>query len=131
MSHFTRVQTVIRDPVMLADTLRQLHYHFQTGERLPIRGYQNNTEYGQVVIDTGSRYDIGFQRQPDQTFNVCADWWGVEGNTSIRQMPFLEQLNRTYAHLAVKQQVLEQGLIIEEEKVLPNGEIELVVCERF
>lgn len=131
MSHFTRVQTVIRDPVMLADTLRQLHYHFQTGERVPIRGYQNNTEYGQVVIDTGSRYDIGFQRQPDQTFNVCADWWGVEGNTALRQTPFIEEINRTYAHLTVKQQVLEQGLIIEEERVLPTGEIELLVCERF
>ena len=31
----------------------------------------------------------------------------------------------------VKQQVLEQGLIIEQEKILPNGEIELVVCERY
>jgi hypothetical protein len=131
MSHFTRVQTVLRDPVVLADTLRQLHYRFQTGTHLPIRGYQNNTEYGQMVIDTGSRYDIGFQRQPDQAFAVCADWWGVAGNTSLRQETFLEQLNRTYAHLAVKQQVLAQGLIIEEEKVLPTGEIELVVCERF
>jgi hypothetical protein len=131
MSHFTRVQTVIRDQVVLEDTLRQLHYQYQVGERLPIRGYQNNTEYGQVVIDTGSRYDIGFQRQADQTFAVCADWWGVQGNTSIRQETFTQELNRTYAHLTVKQQVLEQGLIIEEEKVLPNGEIELVVCERF
>jgi hypothetical protein len=131
MSHFTRVQTVIRDPVVLEDTLRQLHYRFQTGERVPIRGYQSNTEYGQVVIDTGSRYDIGYQRQADQTFAVCADWWGVQGNTSIRQMAFLEEVNRTYAHLTVKRQVLEQGLIIEEEKILPSGEIELVVCERF
>jgi hypothetical protein len=131
MSHFTRLQTVIRDRVVLEDALRQLHYRFQTGERVPIRGYQDNTEYGQVVTDTGSLYDIGFQRQADQTFNVCADWWGVEGNTSIRQESFLAQLNQRYAHLTVKRQVVEQGLIIEEERVLPSGEIELVVCERF
>ena len=131
MSHFTRVQTVIRDQVVLEDTLRQLHYQYQVGERLPIRGYQGNTEYGQVVINTGSPYDIGFQRQTDQTFALCTDWWGVQGNTPIRQETFTQEINRTYAHLAVKRQVLEQGLIIEEEKVLPNGEIELVVCERF
>ncbi len=131
MSHFTRVQTVIRDQVLLEETLRQMHQRFQAGERVPIRGYQGNTEHGQVVIDTGSRYDIGFQRQPDETFNVCADWWGVQGNTQLRQETFTQQLNRTYAHLAVKQQVLEQGLIIEEERVLENGEIEILVCERF
>lgn len=131
MSHFTRVQTVIRDQVLLEDTLTQLHHRFKVGERVPIRGYLGNTEYGQVVIDTGSQYDIGYQRQTDDSFAVCADWWGVQGNTPIREAAFLEQVNRTYAHLTVKQQVLEQGFIIEDERILPNGEIELVVCERY
>ena len=131
MSHFTRVKTVIRDQIVLEDTLRQLHYRFQSGERVPIRGYQGNTEYGQVVIDNGSRYDIGYQRQADDSFAVCADWWGVQGNTQLKENTFLEEVNRTYAHLTVKKQVLEQGFIIEEEKILPNGEIELVVCERY
>ena len=131
MSHFTRVQTVIRDQALLEETLRQLHYQFQAGERVPIRGYQGNQESGEVVIDTGSDYDIGFQRQADQSFAVCTDWWGVRNKTKLREESFLQELNRTYALLAVKQKVIEQGLIIEEENVLPNGEIELVVCERF
>jgi len=131
MSHFTRVQTVIRDQALLEETLRQLHCQFQAGERVPIRGYQGNQESGEVVIDTGGAYDIGFQRQADQSFAVCADWWGVRNHTKLRQESFLQEVNRTYAHLAVKRQVIEQGLIIEEENVLPNGEIELVVCERF
>ena len=131
MSHFTRVKTVIRDQVLLQDTLRQLHYRFQAGDRVPIRGYQGNTEYGQVVVDTGSAYDIGFQRQADESFAVCTDWWGVNNNTPLREESFLQQVNKTYAHLAVKQQVLASGYIIEDEVVLPNGEIELVVCERF
>ena len=131
MSHFTRVQTVIRDQALLEETLRQLHYQFQAGERVPIRGYQGNQESGEVVIDTGSGYDIGFQRQADQSFAVCADWWGVRNHTKLREESFLQEVNRTYALLAVKRRVIEQGLIIEEENVLPNGEIELVVCERF
>ena len=131
MSHFTRVQTVIRDQALLEEALRQLNYQFQAGERVTIRGYQGNQESGEVVIDTGGDYDIGFQRQADQSFAVCADWWGVRNKTKLREESFLQELNRTYAHLAVKRQVIEQGLIIEEENVLPNGEIELVVCERF
>lgn len=131
MSHFTRVQTVIRDRLLLEDTLRQLHYRFQSGERVPIRGYAGNTESGEVVIDTGSAYDIGFQRQADKSYAVCADWWGVRGHTPLREESFLQEINRTYAHLAVRRQVMQEGLIIEEERVLDNGEIELVVCERF
>ena len=131
MSHFTRVQTVIRDQALLEEALRQLNYQFQSGESVLVRGYQGNQESAQVVIDTGSDYGIGFQRQADQSFAVCADWWGVRNKTKLREESFLQEVNRTYAHLAVKQQVIKQGLIIEEENVLPNGEIELVVCERF
>ncbi|HQC54061.1 MAG TPA: DUF1257 domain-containing protein [Lentisphaeria bacterium] len=131
MSHFTRMQTVIRDQVVLAESLRQLHYHFQEGERVLIRGYAGNKEYGQVVINTGSDFDIGFQRQADESFQICADWWGVQKDTSLRQENFLRQVNQTYAHLKVKRQVLEDGYIIEEERVLENGEIELVVSERL
>ena len=36
MSHFTTVKTVIRDQETLRETLQQLHYNFQVGERLPI-----------------------------------------------------------------------------------------------
>ena len=131
MSHFTRVQTVIRDQALLEEALRQLNYQFQSGESVLVRGYQGNQESAQVVIDTGGAYDIGFQRQADQSFAVCADWWGVRNKTKLRQESFLQEVNRTYALLAVKQQVIKQGLIIEEENILPNGEIELVVCERF
>lgn len=130
MSHFTRAQTVIRDQVLLEEALRQLNYTFETGDDVPIHGYQNNTESGQLVIRAG-RYDIGFQRQDDQSYVICADWWGVQRYSGIKQKDFLQQLNRTYAHLVVKQQIQEQGLILEEEKVLENGDIELVVCERF
>lgn len=131
MSHFTKVQTVIRDQELLEETLRQLNYQFQTGERLHIQSYQTRSKYGQIVINTGSNYDIGFQLQADQTFTVYADWWGVQRNTAIREEEFVNAVNRTYAHLAIKKQALEQGLIIEEEIVLPNGEIELVVCEPY
>lgn len=129
MSHFTTVKTVIRDQVLLCEALRGLHYRFQEGERVLIRGYQGNTAHGQVVVDTASAYDIGFQRQSDETFAVCADWWGVNNNTQVRQEEFLRQVNRTYAHLTVRQQVVQQGYIIEEERILPSGEIQLIVAE--
>lgn len=131
MSHFTTIRTQIRNQDNLVDTLKQLHHTFQVGERLPIRGYQGGREFGQVVIDTGSAYDIGFQRQTDESFAVCADWWGVRNNTPIREVEFLRTVNQNYALNTVRKQVLADGLLIEQERVLENGEIELVVCERI
>ena len=129
MSHFTTIRTVIRDKALLCDSLRHLHHNFQEGERVLIRGYQGNTAHGEVVVNTGCQYDIGFQRQQDQTFAVCADWWGVHNNTRIREAEFLRQINQTYQHLAVRRQVELHGYIVEEERVLANGEIEIVVSE--
>lgn len=131
MSHFSHIQTTISDLVLLEEALRQLNYEFDTGEDIPIRGYQNDTAQGQVVIHTGGRYDIGLQLQDDGKYIVCADWWGVQRGSNVRKEAFMQDLNRVYAHLTVKKQVVEQGLIIEEEKVLENGDIELIVSEQF
>ena len=129
MSHFTTIKTVIRDHSLLCDTLRTLHHRFQEGERVLIRGYEGNTAYGQVVVDTGTQYDIGFQRQSDETFAVCADWWGVQLGGRINENDFLRQVNQTYQHMAVRKQVELHGYIIEEERVMANGEIEILVSE--
>ncbi len=72
---------------------------------------------------------MGFQRQEDRPSPVCTDWWGVRNNTQIKEAEFLRQVNQTYSHLAVRQQVELQGYVIEEERVLENGEIEVVVAE--
>ena len=129
MSHFTKVQTLIRDRVLLCESLRRLHHQYQEGERLLIRGYAGNKEYGQVVVNTGSQYDIGFQRQSDGTFNVCADWWGVQKDTPIRQDTFLQQINQGYARGQVLEHARVEGLLVEEEKILPNGEVEIVLAQ--
>jgi hypothetical protein len=129
MSHFTTIKTIIKEQSILEESLRNLHYQYAVGERLLIRGYANNTAYGQVVINTQSDYDIGFQRQGDASFSVCADWWGVERNTPIKQEQFLRKLNKTYAYQSIKRQINLQGYYLEQEETLQNGEIRLVVCQ--
>ena len=132
MSHFTKVRTVIRERVQLCEALRQLHHQFREGENLRVNGYGSNTETAQVVVDTGCKYDIGFQQQSDGTFEAVADWdWGIrrEAPARFHQDTFLAEVNQKYAHLNVLREVEERGFIVEEEQVLDNGEIELVVCE--
>ena len=132
MSHFTTIKTVIRDRETLCEALRSLHYEFRVGENLSVRGYQGRTERAEVVAKTGCAYDIGFQRQADQTFGAVADWdWGIkrEAQAEFQRETFLQRVNQAYARCGVIQQAKIHGYIIEEERVLSNGEIELVVSE--
>jgi predicted RNA-binding protein with PUA domain len=129
MSHFLRIQTQIREREHLAAALRDLHYQFREGENLVVRGFSGNRERAEVVVDTGCQYDIGFQKKAEQ-FEVVADWWGVEGNSRIRQKQFIQQVNRQYAYNLIRAQAREQDLIIEEEQELANGDRVIVLSER-
>ena len=129
MSHFQRIRTQIREREHLVEALRNLHYQFQEGENLVVRGYSGNRETAQVVIDTGSNYDIGFQRKA-QEYEVVADWWGVERSSPIRQEQFIQQVNRQYAYNLIRDQAREQNLIVEEEQTLENGDVVILLSER-
>lgn len=129
MSHFTKVKTVIRDQVVLCEALRQLHHQFREGENLTVRGYLGGTERAQVIVDTGCRYDIGFQRQPDQTYAAVADWdWGIKREAAPRfhQDSFLAEVHQKCAEIAVLEKIKEEGWVKEEHRVLETGEIEVV-----
>ncbi len=129
MSHFVRIRTQIREREHLVQALRDLHHQFQEGENLQVRGWSGSRERAEVVVDTGSEYDIGFKRQAEE-YEVVADWWGVEGNTPIRQESFIREVNRQYAYNVIQDQVREQDLIVEEEQTLENGDTVIILSER-
>lgn len=132
MSHFVKIRTQIREREHLVQALRDLHYQFQVAENLAhlsIRGFAGNTERAEVIVDTGSKYDIGFRRSADQ-YEMVADWWGVEGNSKLRQQTFVQEVNRRYAYNVVLDQAHEQHLIFEDEQTLENGNVVLLLSER-
>ncbi|HNR30636.1 MAG TPA: DUF1257 domain-containing protein [Candidatus Hydrogenedentes bacterium] len=129
MSHFLRIRTQIREREHLVQALRDLHYQFQEGQNLVVRGYASNRETAEVVVNTGCAYDIGFQRKA-QEYDIVADWWGVQGNSPIRQETFVQQVNRQYAYNLVRNQAVEQNLIVEEEQTLENGDLVILLSER-
>lgn len=129
MSHFVRIRTQIREREHLVQALRDLHYQYQEGENLVVRGYSGNRERAEVLVNTGSQYDIGFQRKADG-YEVVADWWGVEKDSPTRQQSFMQQVNRQYAYNLIRDQAREQNLIVEEEQTLENGDVIILLSER-
>jgi len=137
MSHFIRILTQIREREHLVAALRDLHYQFQEGENLVVRGYQSNRERAEIVVDTQCQYDIGFRRA-GEVYEAVADWdYGVARNSPLRidgqpiqRDNFLRQINRQYAYNVIRDQIREQNLIVEEEQTLGNGDMVITLSER-
>jgi hypothetical protein len=93
MSHFTRIQTSIRDLATLQSVLTQLDVNWEK-TTLPIRGYQNQTVNAELVIHQPNSTDIGFAFNGEE-YELVAD-------TSFWQQPwsmelFLDKVNQIYA----------------------------------
>ena len=129
MSHFVRIQTKIREREHLVQALKDLHCQFREGERLVVGGFGTNTETAQVVVNTGSKYDIGFRRTA-QEFEVVADWWGVELYSQLRKDSFVQRVSQRYSYNVVKAQAVEDHLLLLEETELANGDIVILLSER-
>ena len=130
MSHFVRIKTQLRERDHVVEALRALHHNFKEGENLVVRGYAGGKETAQIVVDTNTSYDIGLRRE-SAGYEVVADWWGVERGGRIRQQSFVQELQQQYAYSIVRVKAREQNLVWEEETVQENGEIVILLAERF
>jgi hypothetical protein len=132
MSHFINIKTQLRERDPLITALRGLHHRFQASERnandILVRGFLGKQAQAEIVVDTGTNYDIGFQRKPEG-YEMVADWWGVEQGR-IKQQSFLQQLHQQYSRNIVHDQVREQNLMVEDERTLENGDIIITLSER-
>ncbi len=129
MSHFLRIKTQLRERESLVHALHTLQYQCTEGENLVVRGFAGKRESADIVVDTHSGYDIGFRRVGQQ-YEIIADWWGVQKDTSIRQESFLQQLQQQYAYHIIREQASAQDLVWEEEQVTETGEIIIILSER-
>ena len=75
MSHFTTIQTQIRDVEALRAACGELG--LTLAGNADARGYGTQTRRGESVIQIPSGpYDIALNRQPDGTYELATDWWG-------------------------------------------------------
>ena len=74
MSHFTEIQTQIRDVSALRAACEELGVRVLT--KTQARGYGANKRKGDLVIRLNGPYDIAVNHQQDGTFGLTTDWWG-------------------------------------------------------
>ena len=96
------------------------------GQSVTVRGYRGDTLQAALSIDMG-RYDVGVVANADGTFDITADWWGVETTKGVSEDEFKHQLNQRYQYHNVKEACDAKGYALEEEVNEEDGSIRLVV----
>jgi len=125
MSHFTKVHTKITDLVCLKQAIADLGYTCEEGA-VEVRGYRGARERADLVIRTGSSYDVGL-RQGAAGYELVADWWGVETGTGIAQGQFVNRLTQRYAFHKVMGEVKKQGFAVAEVETQADQTIKVLV----
>ena len=125
MSQFTKVQTKITDLDCVKAALTDLGLAWQEGA-VDVRGYRGAREQADLVVRTGSAYDVGL-RKVGEAYELVADWWGVETGTGVVQDEFVSRLTERYAYHKVLGEVRKHGFTVATEETQADRTIKVVV----
>ena len=122
MSHFTTIQTQIKDVTALRAACNEMKLPFLTNA--DARGYGNQTRHGDFVIKLRGPYDIAVNRQPDGTFSLTTDWW--QGHVEQEVGPNFGKLLQLYAvHKATAEARMKGFSVLRQPQ--RNGGVKLVL----
>ena len=129
MSHFTKCELKLTNLVAIKKALTDMQMKVneaQEGATVTVRGYRGDKLQAAISVDMG-RYDIGVIANAEGTYDITADWWGVETTKGVSEEEFKHQLSQRYQYHNVKQACEEKGYAVEEEVNEEDGSIRLVV----
>lgn len=122
VSHFTSIQTQIRDLAALADACKELGVELlQAGVA---RGYATNTRTGDAVIKLKGPYDIALNKQSDGNYALTTDWW--DGHVDKEVGTNFSKLIQLYGVHKTMREARKKGYFA-SRKTLPNGAIKLSI----
>jgi hypothetical protein len=131
MSHFTKCALKMTNLAAIKKALADMQYKFTEAEQnqsVEVRGYRGDKLNAAISVDMG-RYDIGVIANAEGTYDITADWWGVETTKGVSEEEFKHQLSQRYQYHNVKQACEEKGYSVEEEVNEEDGSIRLVVSK--
>jgi hypothetical protein len=129
MSHFTKCALKMTNLAAIKKALEDLKLkveYAEQGQQVTVRGYRGDTLKAAAKVDMG-RYDIGILENQDGTYEITADWWGVETTHGTSEEEFKDALSQKYQYHNVKMACEEKGYAVEEEVNEEDGSIRLVV----
>jgi len=122
MSHFTTIQTEIRDVEALRLACAELG--IEVLEHTQARGFAGNGLPGDYVLRLQGPYDIAVQRQPEGTYRLSTDWW--EGHVEREVGANYGRLLQLYAVHKATLEARKRGVAVQRNR-LKNGAIKLTL----
>ena len=122
MSHFTSIQTQIRDITALQCACLELGVTLI--ENANARGYNGRTTHGEYVIRLKGPYDIAVNRQEDGNFGLTTDWW--DGHVESEVGSKYGRLLQLYGVHKAQAEARRKGLTT-RRRTLKDGAIKIVI----
>ena len=122
MSHFTKVETQIRDIGALRAACSELG--LVLADNAVARGYGSNTMNGDFVIRLKGPYDIALNKQPDGNYGLTTDFWG--GHVEAEVGNGYGRLLQLYAVHKAQIEARKKGLTCRRQ-ALGDGSVKLVI----
>ncbi len=127
MSHFTKIQTKLKDRPALLEALNLLgHWPEDEAKELKVSG-THGKNHETVTAEIAITKDSGFKwNDTTGTFELVADVQTWDMNIPITR--FLDKLTQQYARMMVHNTVKEmEGFEVQEEWEMDNNSIEITV----
>ena len=122
MSHFTTIQTQIRDIAALRLACHELG--IELTEHAVARGYKGATHKGEYAINLKGPYDIAVNRQQDSTFGLTCDWY--QGHVEEEVGANYGRLLQLYGVYKAQAEARRKGLTVRRQ-ALADGAIKLTI----
>ena len=123
MSHFSKIQTSLKDLDLLKKSLSYLSIHWEP-ELNRVRGYKEQTTFANIVIKQANNYDIGFSWNGFE-YQLVADiqFWQQPWSIEL----FLDRVSQRYAYNSIVESTSNQGFQTINETVQEDGSIKLTL----
>ena len=123
MSHFSKIQTSLKDLDLLKKSLNDLSIHWEP-ELNRVRGYKEQTTFANIVIKQANNYDIGFSWNGFE-YQLVADiqFWQQPWSIEL----FLDRVSQRYAYNSIVESTSNQGFQTVNETVQEEGSIKLTL----
>ena len=123
MSHFSKIQTSLKDLDLLKKSLSDLSIQWEP-ELNRVRGYKDQTTFANLVISQDNNYDIGFSWNGFE-YQLVADiqFWQQPWSIEL----FLDRVSQKYAYNSIIESTSKQGFQTVNETVQEDGSIKLTL----
>ena len=122
MSHFTTINTEIKDIEALREACRELGLELL--QNAEARGYGSARQRGEFVIRLKGPYDVALHRQPEGRYGLSADWW--DGHVEKEVGSNYGRLLQLYAVHKTAREARKRGLSVQRMQ-RADGSIKLTI----